>query len=465
MPFSEDFTGNLYSALNSRIYKSTDNGISWNLFTDFSGTPFWYTGSLIFKPGGIIMFATNAGMFRSTNNGNTWSGINSGLPDPEIQSIAVRGDNIFTASPNSVSRSTDNGSTWSALSNGLPGTYARLVETGDNNSVFVYKQARGLYKSLDNGNTWTHVNSLPTNISISNINTYGDKVFVCSNDGVVVRSENYGDSWTDISSDLPDTIAVRGFTINPAGELYISIEKGSWFTPFKGIFRSTDFGDSWIEINSTISPAKLSVNSANNIFALTGTSLIMSTDGGSTFNQINTPEDNIVEYLIGTQDEIIAHSIEDKVYKILKSVNNGAAWQNVTGPLNNVLTYKLKLDRNARILAATQNGLYRSDFTTSVSANQTSMPQEFSLMQNYPNPFNPQTKITYGINSSLQTLSKVKLSVFDITGKEIKTLFEGYQRRGSYQLTFDGTGLPSGVYFYTLNADGNVQTRKMTMIK
>lgn len=91
----------------------------------------------------------------------------------------------------------------------------------------------------------------------------------------------------------------------------------------------------------------------------------------------------------------------------------------------------------------------------------------FSLEQNYPNPFNPITKITYYLHKS----SDIKLLIFDITGKRIREISEQHQQAGSYEYTFDGTGLSSGVYFYRLvvgSKDGKenfVSTRSMILIK
>ncbi|NWG28270.1 MAG: T9SS type A sorting domain-containing protein, partial [Ignavibacteriaceae bacterium] len=72
--------------------------------------------------------------------------------------------------------------------------------------------------------------------------------------------------------------------------------------------------------------------------------------------------------------------------------------------------------------------------------------KEYELSQNYPNPFNPSTVIRYAIPQS----GNVKLSVYNILGQEVKVLTEGYKEAGSYEVTFDGEGLGSGLYIYKL---------------
>ncbi|MBK8381997.1 MAG: T9SS type A sorting domain-containing protein [Ignavibacteria bacterium] len=91
-------------------------------------------------------------------------------------------------------------------------------------------------------------------------------------------------------------------------------------------------------------------------------------------------------------------------------------------------------------------------------------PDNFSLTQNYPNPFNPSTKISYSIPSE----GKVSLSIFDMTGKEVKSLVNSVQTAGYYSVSFDGSSLASGVYYYRVTVTGQnnfVATRKMLLVK
>ncbi|MDZ7766250.1 MAG: T9SS type A sorting domain-containing protein [Melioribacteraceae bacterium] len=85
----------------------------------------------------------------------------------------------------------------------------------------------------------------------------------------------------------------------------------------------------------------------------------------------------------------------------------------------------------------------------------------FHLTQNYPNPFNPTTSIEYQVSSS----EKVSLKVYDILGREIKTLVNEVKSPGSYEVQFDAPQLASGVYFYRLTASDFVQTKKMILLR
>ena len=88
-------------------------------------------------------------------------------------------------------------------------------------------------------------------------------------------------------------------------------------------------------------------------------------------------------------------------------------------------------------------------------------PLTFNLEQNYPNPFNPTTSIQYSIASS----QFVKLKVFNVLGQEIQTLVNAEKPAGNYQVAFNAADLPSGVYFYRIQAGSFNQVRKMILIK
>ncbi len=92
------------------------------------------------------------------------------------------------------------------------------------------------------------------------------------------------------------------------------------------------------------------------------------------------------------------------------------------------------------------------------------IPDAFRLEQNYPNPFNPNTKIQFTIpNKGLQP--PVQLKIYDILGREVATLVNEELKPGTYEVDFDGTNYPSGIYYYTLQTDEFTQTRKMILIK
>lgn len=89
------------------------------------------------------------------------------------------------------------------------------------------------------------------------------------------------------------------------------------------------------------------------------------------------------------------------------------------------------------------------------------IPKEFNLEQNYPNPFNPVTKINFDVPKS----GLVTLKVYDILGKEIAVLVNENKNPGSYSVDFDGYSFSTGMYFYRLESNGFISTKKMMLIK
>jgi hypothetical protein len=88
-------------------------------------------------------------------------------------------------------------------------------------------------------------------------------------------------------------------------------------------------------------------------------------------------------------------------------------------------------------------------------------PKSFSLTQNYPNPFNPSTTIEFAVPKQ----TRVKLTVFDVLGREISVLANDVYSAGNYKATFNGSNLPSGVYLYRLETGSYSQTRKFILLK
>ncbi|HEY5122123.1 MAG TPA: T9SS type A sorting domain-containing protein, partial [Ignavibacteria bacterium] len=91
----------------------------------------------------------------------------------------------------------------------------------------------------------------------------------------------------------------------------------------------------------------------------------------------------------------------------------------------------------------------------------TEIPSKYSLSQNYPNPFNPTTVISF----QLSVVGQVVLKVYDVMGCEVQTLVKESLKPGTYEASFDGSQLTSGVYFYKISAGDFSETKKMLLIK
>jgi hypothetical protein len=97
----------------------------------------------------------------------------------------------------------------------------------------------------------------------------------------------------------------------------------------------------------------------------------------------------------------------------------------------------------------------------SVDNELTSQPEDYSLYQNYPNPFNPSTTIRFSIiNPDL-----VKIKIYDVLGREVKSLVNEFKQTGTYEVQFNAVDLASGIYLYRIESGNFVQTKKMILLK
>jgi hypothetical protein len=127
----------------------------------------------------------------------------------------------------------------------------------------------------------------------------------------------------------------------------------------------------------------------------------------------------------------------------------------------NISSNLTKEERRTRIQKDLMLLHQRNDYSVQTVEKPKIEPIKYELAQNYPNPFNPITNIKYQI----QKAGIVTLKIYDITGREIKTLVNEIKNPGSYIVTFNGTEFSSGVYFYRIQSGDFVQVKKMLLIK
>jgi len=132
--------------------------------------------------------------------------------------------------------------------------------------------------------------------------------------------------------------------------------------------------------------------------------------------------------------------------------------------IKNILNKTRNLSSKQKIKFIDDKGLKiinKNYFNKKTISNSNKNSDNITLLRNYPNPFNPNTIINY----QLQMSSDVTLKVFDILGNEVASLVNGKQNAGSYEVEFNGANLSSGIYFYTLKAEGFSETKRMLLLK
>jgi hypothetical protein len=159
------------------------------------------------------------------------------------------------------------------------------------------------------------------------------------------------------------------------------------------------------------------------------------------------------------------------------STNNGTSWSDVDLGFTTNLVTALAISGTDLFAGTNVGDVWRrplSDMITGIKDPSSGPPERFALAQNYPNPFNPSTNIGYTIASSKEQVAgsmkqvgmeRVRLAVYDLLGREVAVLVDGYQAPGEHHVTFDARRLASGIYFYRLIAGGQALSRKLVLLK
>jgi hypothetical protein len=365
-------------------------------------------------PGGTNLFAgTEEGAFLSTNNGNSWVAINNGLTNLLVSTFAMNSTYLFVGTDDRVFRSSDNGSNWIPVNNGLTNPFVQAIAVSGTNLFAGTAYPGGVFWSTNNGDDWVAVNNGLTSEPIINLTVSGPNLFAGSVGHGLFLSTNNGNSWSQVNNGLTNDF-ILACTVSG-----INLFAGT----FEGAFHSTNNGSSWTHVGLTNYYVGTFVWSEGNLFAGAGSSGV---------------------YL---------------------SSNNGGSWSDVTNGLTNYNVGALAINGTYLFASTLYDGVWRrplSQMITSVrEIAENEMPREYKLGQNFPNPFNPTTTIKYRI----QELSFVTLKVYDVLGNEITSLVNEEKYVGSYEAKFDATVLPSGVYFYRIQAGSFVETKKMLLLK
>ena len=151
---------------------------------------------------------------------------------------------------------------------------------------------------------------------------------------------------------------------------------------------------------------------------------------------------------------------------VYRSTNYGTNWylyNNSFTPSKIIIGISKDAGTGDTFYVVTKQNVYKvwASFIVNEEGQSNLLPDKFQLYQNYPNPFNPVTNIRFDIPRS----SHVKLIVYDILGKEITTLANEKLSAGSYEVEWDGSGYPSGAYFYRVEAGDFFKTKKMILLK
>lgn len=406
-----------------------------------------------------------------------WTEQNTGIPFTLFSVSAVDNDIVWAcASGTNIMRTTNGGTTWDNVGANIPppqGVETNIFAIDLNTALFASysgnPRSAYVYKTTNGGTNWHLVFSQGAQGFITAIwikpNSQGFMVgWPVGGRWSLWRTSNAGNDWDSTGMNIPETDPNVWSFENAMYYLGSNI----WFgARGKGIYYSSNDGSSWALRDLTSGgfpyPSGIWFDDAQNGFSSGNLNIIRTTNGGT--NWTATPGSGGTEVIRGIagagSEWWYVREITPGIYY---TSNNGANWVlQYTSPSNVGFKHITKARNGNTLWAVNISGnVAKYIMTTNIAGNQEIVPKDFSLEQNYPNPFNPETIIRYQIPK----ISIVKIEVFDMLGRNVKELVNSTQSAGTYDVRFDASGLSSGIYFYSLSADGVViDTKKMIVVK
>jgi len=433
------------------LMKSTNGGHRFSVLIIIDG--FFITPFFMHPTDHMTLYSASKHIYRSTDGGNTFPPISNNVVQDNVVAMAqskVNPNNMILAGggylpfPNNpeVKVSIDGGINWIDVTANIPGEpkwISRVVtHPSEANTMYIVRcglsENNKIYRTTNLGNTWTNISGdlrdLPcwdffVHHYIIETDTVNN-LFVGTDIGVYT-STNDGINWQYASEDIP-FLPVMDFDNAYYGKLRVGTNGRSAY--------ETELPFLQLPIAPIlISPIDSTVIAASVLFVW----------------QQSQPEVERYRLELDTTDQFSVPVFSDSTITdttlLYTSLIDGDYW------------WRVKAFNALGWGEFSEAGSFDVIITSVEDDNQ--LPVEFSLGQNYPNPFNPITMIRY----SIPERSNVSLKIFNPLGEEIELLIEEIKEVGIYEAIWNAEGLPSGVYFYRLQAGSFVETKKMVLMK
>lgn len=450
------------------ILKTTNGGVNWVqqtspvssaliscIFTDVSTG--WMSGT----------FGT---VIKTTNGGTNWISLTTGVSG----ALRIHFVNTFTGwvagANGTILKTTDGGTNWIAQISGSSSFLLKIFFT-DLNSGWACGAGGTILSTTNGGTNWN------TQVSGTSQNLFGIH-FVNSLTGCIVgaggnirSTTNGGTNWTSQTAGATDDFYSVYFANQNVG--WLSGDNGKIYYTYNG-------GANWVQQTSSTTELLNGVffTSVQTGWSVgTNGKILSTTTGGVTIPtapSLSSPGNNSTGIsvtptlqwfsVLGAQTYQLIISTDSLFNTAI--VNDSTLTTTGYTVAGGLLQNNIKYFWRVRAKGTGGYGPYSSrwNFTTgmvSIQPVSNEIPAGFELYNNYPNPFNPETSIRFDIPKS----SFVMLSVFDINGREIKQLVNRELLQGKYTVSFNASGISSGVYFYRITAGDFTDIKKMMLVK
>lgn len=503
--FINPFTGWI-SGSGGKIIFTTNSGNNW--FTQVSNTNENLNAIYFSSSQNGCALGNNGTFLRTTNSGQTWNPQNTGIGASIFQASFPNSSDYFAVGDSGiVIKSSNAGNNWNVM-------YRQYPFLDNFHSIYFINNSTGwcvsdsglVIKSTNSGYNWT-LQYTPTKMNLFSVyfpsqNTgwiaggglsYINNNIVDSN--VILYTTNGGSNWVkqfaDTNRILNSLFFINQMTGWAVGAMGITVKTTNgglnWIkyngfnaydltcvfftTPDTGwagggswLFITSNGGINWVPRGSFLYPTSIDFINSSTGWVVTEYGKI----GKTTNSGQNWSVQNLTPYGFSSICFTSAETGWITGGPLLKTTNAGTNWVEQTTPhasLGNNFIFFSAPDIG---WAVGGNGtIIHTSPLIGIKTIHNEIPNSFILYQNYPNPFNPITKIHFSIplnKGELRGLS-VRLSIYDILGREVAPLINQQLKPGSYEVDWDGTNYASGIYFYRLEAGDFVATNKMVLLK
>lgn len=374
--------------------------------------------------------ADNGYVLKTTNSGTNWTLINTGANTALNQVVFVNSTTGFAETSSHIIRTSDVGITWNSSITGGE-TVMSFVSPNTGYALKTNALQETISRTDNSGLNWTYVDSLPlpglylwSKIWFTNQFTgyVGGSVSMTQGaSSFIYKTTDSGNNWTCVHGNYGMYYAVLYDIYFLNDMLGFALDNIVGFYYFH---KTTNAGQNWVVINIPQQMNSVRFTDVNNGW-------LCGANGG-----------------------------------ILYSSNGGSNWSLQASGVSVTLNEHYMLNQNTGWIVGNNGVILKTTNGGPSAINPISneVPSVYSLYQNYPNPFNPNTKIKFDI-PAVETIHELSLRIYDILGREVAVLVDEQLKPGSYEVEWDASNYPSGVYIYRLKTGSFSETKKMILLK
>ena len=357
---------------------------------------------------------------------------------------------LYSASTMNIHKTTNGGLNYVQQSSGW--TAQRFMTTWllSPDTVLMAGNYGKIIKTVNGGSNWTTLYADTTLQFWGLWFTTPQTGIIAGSGGTIMRTTNRGDNWVIVTS--PTITALDG--------IWFVNDNTGYIGGANVFLKTTNGGTNWVNksglfISGFETATSIYFSDANTgVYGTNASRIVRTTDGGETYTEVFNSSNNAI-WGLSFVNANTGYGCTSSG-KVVKTTNGGVNWGFQNTPLTENL-YEIHFPAentgyvaswSGKILKTTNGGL---TYTGQIS---TTVPKNYELRQNFPNPFNPSTIISF----QLPRNGNVSIKIYDVNGREVQTLVNESMNAGSYEVSFDATGLSSGVYYYRLEVRNSSST-------